>query len=165
MALAAQGEVAKGLTIYRQGLTDYRATGAVYHVPLLLTWLADICGQAGEVEEGLRALTEALSVIETTGERVAEAELYRLKGELLLQQSPDNQSEAESCFHKAISVAQSQHAKSWELRAATSLAKLWQSQNKRQAAYDLMAPVYGWFTEGFDTADLQDAKTVLDALS
>jgi predicted ATPase len=164
MALAAQGEVAKGLTIYRQGLTDYRATGAVYHVPLLLTWLADICGQAGEVEEGLRALTEALTVIETTGERVAEAELYRLKGELLLTQSLDNHPAAESCFHQAIRIAQHQHAKSWELRAATSLARLWQQHGKRQEAYDLLAPCYAWFTEGWDTADLKDAKALLDAL-
>jgi predicted ATPase len=103
--------------------------------------------------------------VDKTGERVYEAELHRLKGELLLQQSPDNAAEAETCFHKAIEVAQSQHAKSWELRAATSLARLWQQQDKRQDAYDLLAPVYGWFTEGFDTADLKDAKALLDELS
>jgi predicted ATPase len=91
--------------------------------------------------------------------------LYRLKGQLLLQQSPDNATEAESCFQQAISVAQHQSAKSWELRASTSFAKLWQSQGKRQEAYDLLAPVYGWFTEGFDTADLIDAKALLDELS
>ena len=112
MALAAQGQVAKGLTMLRQGLTYYRATGAVYYVPLFLAWLADTCGQAGEVEEGLLALTEALTVIETTGERVSEAELYRLKGELLLTQSLDNHTEAETCFHKAIAIAQTQQAKS-----------------------------------------------------
>jgi predicted ATPase len=165
MALAAQGQVAKGLTMFRQGLMDYRATGAVYYVPLFLVWLADICGQAGEVEEGLLALTEALTVIETTGERVAEAELYRLNGELLLQQSPDNATEAEACFHQALSIAQSQQAKSWELRAATSLARLWQSQGKRDKARELLGPVYNWFTEGFDTADLIDAKTLLDELA
>jgi len=91
--------------------------------------------------------------------------LYRLKGELLLQQSSGNSTEAEVCFHHAINIAQSQQAKSWELRAATSLARLWHQQGKRQEAHDLLAPVYEWFTEGFDTADLQDAKALLDALA
>ena len=90
---------------------------------------------------------------------------YRLNGVLLLQQSADYQAEAASCFAQAITRAQSQQAKSWELRAATSLARLWQQQGKRQEAYDLLAPVYNWFTEGFDTADLQDAKMWLDALA
>ena len=100
----------------------------------------------------------------TTGERNYEAEIYRLKGEPLLRQSSDNAVEAEACFHQAIDIARNQQAKSWELRAATSLARLWQHQDKRQDAYDLLAPVYGWFTEGFDTADLIDAKTLLDEL-
>jgi predicted ATPase len=91
--------------------------------------------------------------------------LYRLKGELLLHLPLDNATEAESCFHQALAIAQIQQTKSWELRAATSLARLWQQQGKRQEAYDLLAPVYNWFTEGFDTADLQDAKALLDALS
>jgi predicted ATPase len=91
--------------------------------------------------------------------------LHRLKGTLLLQQSSDNHLEAESCFHQAISIAQSQQAKSWGLRAATSLARLWQQQGKRQEAHDLLAPVYHWFTEGLDTADLQDAKALLEALA
>ena len=110
-------------------------------------------------------LAEALTLVETTGERWYEPELYRLKGALLLQQSSSNQTEAESCFHHAISIAQSQQAKSWELRAATSLTRLWQRQGKCQEAYDLLAPVYGWFTEGFDTADLQEAKALLEALA
>ncbi len=101
----------------------------------------------------------------TTGERWYEAELYRLKGELLLQQSSDNQAEAEACFQQALDVARHQQAKSFELRAATSLARLWQQQGKRQEAHDLLAPVYSWFTEGFDTADLQDAKALLDELA
>jgi predicted ATPase len=90
--------------------------------------------------------------------------MYRLKGELLLQQNAANQVEAESCFQHALDIARNQQAKSFELRAATSLARLWQQQGKRQEAYDLLAPVYHWFTEGFDTADLQDAKALLDAL-
>ena len=110
-------------------------------------------------------LAEALTLADTTGERWYEAELYRLKGELLLQQYSDNQAEAETCFHQAIDIARNQQAKSFELRAATSLARLWQQQGKRQEAHDLLAPVYHWFTEGFDTADLQDAKALLDALA
>jgi predicted ATPase len=111
------------------------------------------------------ALAEALTLADTTGERWYEAELYRLKGVLLLQQSSSNQTEAESCFHQAIAIAQSQQAKSLELRAATSLARLWQQQGKRAEASEILAPVYGWFTEGFDTADLQEAKALLEALA
>src|SRR5215468_7730114 len=107
----------------------------------------------------------ALALVDTTGGRWYEPELHRLKGALLLQQSSSNQTEAESCFHQAIAVAQNQQAKSWELRAATSLARLWHQQGKREEAHDLLAPVYNWFTEGFDTADLQDSKALLDALS
>jgi predicted ATPase len=96
---------------------------------------------------------------------VWEPELYRLKGELLLQQSSDNQAEAETCFHHALDIARNQQAKSWELRAATSLARLWQQQGKREEARQVLAAVYDWFTEGFDTADLQDAKSLLDELA
>jgi predicted ATPase len=103
--------------------------------------------------------------VDTTGARWYEPELYRLKGELLLQQNSANQAEAETCFAQAIVIAQNQQAKSWELRATTSLAKLWQQQGKRQEAHDLLAPVYHWFTEGFDTADLKEAKALLDELS
>jgi predicted ATPase len=119
----------------------------------------------GPVEKGLHVIDEAMTAAHHTGERHYEAERYRLKGELLLSQSLDHHTEAEACFHQALSVARHQQAKSWELRAATSLARLWQSQGKRQDAYDLLAPVYAWFTEGFDTADLQDAKALLNALS
>jgi predicted ATPase len=109
-------------------------------------------------------LTEALTHVDTTGERLYESELYRLKGELLLAQSPDNHTEAATCFQQAMTIAQNQQAKSLELRAATSLARLWQQQGKHQEAHDLLAPVYGWFTEGFDTADLKDAKALLETL-
>src|SRR5262249_40818263 len=109
--------------------------------------------------------TEALTFAETTGERWYEPELYRLKGELLLQQSAGNQSEAEACFHKALDIARTQQAKCFELRTATSLARLWQQQGKRQEAHDLLAPVYHWFTEGFDTLDFKDAKALLEALT
>jgi predicted ATPase len=103
--------------------------------------------------------------VDTTGERWYESELYRLKGALLLQQSSDDHMKAEHCFHHALEIARNQQAKSFELRTATSLARLWQQQGKLKEAYDLLALVYGWFTEGFDTADLKDAKALLDALA
>src|SRR5215813_9954975 len=148
-----------------QGLRAFRATGTELLRPYWLALLAEAHGTIGYPEAGLTVLTEALALVDTTGERWCEAELYRLKGALLLQQHADNQAEAETCFHRAISLAQTQQAKSWELRVATSLARLWQSQGKRQEAHDLLAPVYGWFTEGFDTADLKDAKALLDELT
>jgi predicted ATPase len=140
---------------------DYRATGAELTRVYFLAMLAEAHGTIGEPETGLAMLTEALTLVDTTDERWCEAELYRFKGVLLLQQNSDNATEAESCFHHALDIARNQQAKSWELRAATSLARLWQSQGKRQEAYDLLAPVYGWFTEGFDTTDLQEAKALL----
>ena len=127
--------------------------------------LVEAYGTLGQPEAGLTVLTEALPLTDKTGARWYEPELYRLKGVLLLQQASDHQAEAENCFHTAISIARSQQAKSFELRAATSLARLWQQQSKRQEAYDLLAPVYNWFTEGFDTADLRDAKALLDELA
>jgi predicted ATPase len=163
--LAHQGQVKEGIEQLTQGLTTYRATGAELGRPYCLALLADVHGTLGEPEAGLTALTEALTRVDTTGERWYEPELYRLKGELLLQQNSDNQAKAESCFHQAIAIAQNQSAKSWELRTATSLARLWQQQGKRQEAHDLLAPVYNWFTEGFDTADLQEAKALLEALA
>ena len=119
----------------------------------------------GQVDEGLILLREALDVVDKNGQGEVEAELYRLKGELLLRQADSNEPQAETCFHQALDIARRQQAKSWELRTATSLARLWQSQDKHQDATDLLAPAYGWFTEGFDTADLKDAKALLQELT
>jgi predicted ATPase len=130
-----------------------------------LALLAEACGRVGQVEEGLRALDEALEAIQTTEERVYEAEVYRLKGVLLLQQSAAPQGEAEERLQQALAVARRQQAKSLELRAAMSLSRLWQRQGKRAEARDLLAPIYSWFTEGLDTADLQEAKMFLDQLT
>ena len=162
--LAHQGEAKEGMAQLTQGLSTFRATGAESNRSYFLALLAEAHGTLGEPEAGLAVLTEALTFAETTGERWYEAELYRLQGALLVQQSSDNPTEAETCFHHAMAIAQNQSAKSWELRAATSLSKLWQQQGKRQAAHDLLAPVYDWFTEGFDTADLKDAKALLEEL-
>ena len=130
-----------------------------------LAMLAEAYEKREQAEVGLHLLSEALADVSETDAHFLEAELYRLKGELLLSWSSDHATEAETCFHQALSIAQSQSAKSWELRAATSLARLWQQQGKRQEAHDLLAPVYEWFTEGFDTADLKDAKALLDKLA
>jgi predicted ATPase len=164
-ALAHQGRAQEGVAQLTHGLSASRAAGDKIMHPYYLALLADAQGTRGEPETGLTVLTEALALVETTGERWHESELHRLKGELLLQQSSDNQVEAESCFHHALEIARTQQAKSFELRAATSLARLWQRQGKRAEAYELLAPVYGWFTEGFDTADLQEAQALLDALA
>jgi predicted ATPase len=163
-AWAHQGQVKEGIEQIEQALTAQHAIGAEVGRSYFLALLAEAHGMREEAEEGLALLTGALTLADTRGERWGEAELYRLKGALLLQQSSDNQIEAETCFQHAIRIAQNQSAKSWELRAATSLAQLWQQQGKRQEAHDLLAPIYGWFTEGFDTADLQDAKALLNEL-
>jgi predicted ATPase len=162
---AYQGQAQEGIEQITQGSMTYRTTGAELVRPYILALLAEAHGILGEPETALTALAEALMLVDTTGERWYQSELYRLKGELLLQQHADNQAEAESAFQQAIHVARSQQAKSFELRAATSLARLWHQQGKRQEAHDLLAPVYHWFTEGFDTLDLQDAKALLDKLT
>jgi predicted ATPase len=161
-ALVAQGVWAEGLAQVRQGLAAYRTRGRLPWL-LFLGLLAEACGRAGQVEDGLRALDEALEVMQTTEERMYEAEVYRLRGELL-QQSGAQQGEAEEHFHQALTVARRQQAKSWELWAAMSLARLWQHQGQRAEASALLTPVYTWFTEGFDTADLQQAKALLEEL-
>jgi predicted ATPase len=152
------------LAYIRQGLDVRQRVEDALHVVYHLVLQAEAEEKNGQPEAGLRALNEAFPLVDTQETRWNEAEIYRLKGALLLAQSPDNQAEAETCFQHAIRIAQSQQAKSWELRAATSLARLWQQQGKRQEAHDLLAPVYGWFTEGFDTADLKDAKALLEEL-
>ena len=117
------------------------------------------------IHRGLHQLVEAQAAAQGSGERFMEAELYRLKGTLLLARSAEQHAEAETCFQQALTVARHQQAKSWELRAAMSLSRLWQQQGKWQEAYDLLAPIYGWFTEGFDTPDLQDARALLEELA
>jgi predicted ATPase len=164
-ALTQQGQTKEGIEQMHHALAVYPATGAEFLRPYFLALLTQVHETMGEREAGLTALAAALTLVDTTGERWYEPELYRQKGALLLQQHADNQAEAENCFHHALDIARSQQAKSFELRAATSLARLWQQQGKRQEAYDLLAPIYGWFTEGFDTADLQDAKALLEALA
>jgi len=164
-ALVEQREIEAGMDRISWGMDTAQTMGAELLHPYFLGLLAEAYGKTGKPQEGCIVLTKALALVAKSEERWFDAELHRLKGQLLLQQSPDNATEAESCFQQAISIAQHQSAKSWELRAATSLAKLWQSQGKRQAVYDLLISIYDWFTEGHDTADLIDAKLLLDKLS
>ena len=163
-ALAQQGQGAQGLSQISEGLAAWQATGTEFFQSHFLAFLAETYGKDAQVEEGLRAVVEGLAFVERTKERLYEAELYRLQGELLLQQSEHSAPAATVSFQKAIDIARQQQAKSWELRAATSLARLWQQQGKIGEARELLAPVYEWFTEGFDTADLKDAKALVEDL-
>jgi predicted ATPase len=163
-ALAMQGQGEAGMAQVCQGIAAYRATGAALLVPYYCTVLADVAVHLGHPEEGLQALAEAHTLMEQYEERWWEAEVCRLRGVLLLRQPGASQAEAEAWVQRALDVARRQQAKSLELRAATSLARLWQQQGKRLEARELLAPVYGWFTEGFDTADLQEAKALLEEL-
>jgi len=164
-ALAEQGQSAEGIAQIRQGIAAWQATGAELQLPYYLALLAEAYGKAGQADEGLRVLAEALTAVHTTGERQHEAELYRLKGEFLLKQDVPDAQEAESCLRQAVDVARQQQAKSLELRAAMSLSRLWQQQGKRAEARQLLEPIYGWFTEGFDTIDLQEARALLEELT
>ena len=166
-ALAEQGHAEEGLTQLRQSFRVLLDTGAEIMRPRLSAALAGTYWKLGHIEEGLRVLREALAGAQQTGVHEHDAELYRLTGELTLQApgSTPNINEAEACYHTALGIARHQQAKSLELRTATSLARLWRQQGKQSEAHDLLAPVYNWFTEGFDTKDLKDAKTLLDELS
>jgi predicted ATPase len=189
-ALAMQEHGDDGIAQIRQGLAAFRATGAELVRPYFLALLAEAHWKAGKVEEGLSVLTEALALVEKTGERMWEAELYRLRGELLLRMGeegrvgetesgregevtkityspipPFSPSSPQECFHRAIQVARRQQAKSLELRAAMSLSRLWQKQGKKEEARKMLSEIYGWFTEGFETADLKEAKALLEELS
>jgi predicted ATPase len=157
------GDVAEGISLLRSGSSAYRSTGAELWMPYCIALLAGACEIAGQIEEALTLLDDALQIVEKTGERWCAAELHRHKGQLLLRQG---HSEAtEELYHKALTIAREQEAKLWELRATVSLARLWREQGHRAEARDLLAPVYGWFTEGFDTPDLKEAKALLDELT
>jgi TOMM system kinase/cyclase fusion protein len=164
-AQVAQSQEEEGLAQMRHGLTALRATGASLRLPYYLALLAEAYGRTGQAAEGLTLLAEALAQAHKAEEAWTEPELHQLKGELLLSLSADNQAEAEGCLHQALAVARRQQAKALELRAAMSLSRLWQQQGKRTEACQLLAEIYGWFTEGFDTADLREARALLEALT
>ena len=158
---AGQGQGEEGIAQMQQGLAAWRATGAETLRPYFLALLAEASTKVGQREAGLTLLAEALAVINDTGECRWEAELYRLKGEVLLARATGQDTEAETCFRQALEIARRQQAKSLELRAAMSLARLWQGQGKHAEARQLLAPIYNWFTEGFDTVDLREARALL----
>jgi predicted ATPase len=162
-ALVLTGQLEEGMAQVREGIALYESRGLRYFVSGRLRFLAQAQAEAGQLEEGLTTLAEALELARETGERRWEAELYRVRGELLLAQG--DETEAEASFHRAIQVARRQQAKSWELRATVSLCRLWQQQDQREGARRRLAEIYGWFSEGFDTADLIEARTLLEELS
>jgi len=164
-ALTAQGKEDEGVAHMRQGLVASRATGSEIHRPHFLSLLAEAYGKVGQPEEGLTVLVEALAKVDNTGQGYWEAELHRQKGDLLLMQQGQKVGEAEESFRQALDIAHRQQAKSFELRAAMSLSRLWQQQGKQEEAHQLLAEIYGWFTEGFDTADLKEAKVLLEELA
>jgi class 3 adenylate cyclase/predicted ATPase len=159
-SLTALGQAQDGLAVLARGLSVLRAAGAVVHTPRALCFLAEAHAKVGHVQEGQNCLVEAAQLIETTQERSGEVELHRLRGDMM--NARGDQAAAEQNYHRALAVADRQSAKTFGLRAATSLARLWRDQGKRTEAYDLLAPVYGWFTEGFDTPVLRDARALLD---
>jgi tetratricopeptide (TPR) repeat protein len=162
-SLAALGQPTEGLRVLHDGIVSTRATGARLWVSFFLTLLADAYGMAGQPRHRLEALAEATKLMGTTQERWAEAETHRLRGTLM--QSLGDDTASEDCYLQSLDVARRQSAKFWELRVANDLARLWRDQGKREEARELLAPVYGWFTEGFDTRDLKEAKALLDELA
>jgi predicted ATPase len=162
--LAQSGQPRAGVGMIRDTLAELRRTGHEFYRPWFLYLLAEAHVAGSEFEDALTQIEEALAVVGQTEERWCEAELERLRGELLLRLPNSDPDAAKACFERAMEVARWQEAKSWELRAATSLAQLWRDQGRHAEAHDLLAPVYGWFTEGFDTADLKGARALLDEL-
>jgi predicted ATPase len=155
-------DLAQSISLLRSGSAAYRSTGAELWMPQYIVFLARAYAIAGEIEEAITQLNAAFQIAKQTGERWLAAELNRHKGQLLLRQG--HSEAAEELYRRALSIAQEQEAKLWELRAAASLAQLWAEQGRRAEARDLLAPIYGWFTEGFDTADLKEARALLDEL-
>jgi predicted ATPase len=146
-------------------INAYRSIGSTLWLPEYLVHLASAHAQLGQIDDAWRCIGEAMTVMEASGETWCEAELHRISGEIALNSPEQDAVRAQTYFERALSVARQQQAKSWELRAAMSMARLWRDQGKRSEARDLLAPVYGWFTEGFDTRDLKEAKDLLDELA
>ena len=147
------------------GRTAWRSTGSTVFEPFYLTYLASAHAELGQFDDAWRCISEAMTAVETTKEKWCEAEVNRMAGEITLMSPKPDAAKAQAYFERALAVARQQQAKSWELRAAMSLARLWRDQGKPQQARELLAPLYGWFTEGFDTRDLKEAKALLGTLA
>ena len=162
--LALTGDAADAVHMITSALSAYHSTGATLFVPWYLSTLARAYAKLGQFDDAWRCIDEAMTAVETTKETWCEAELNRTGGEIALMAPDPDAAKAEVYFESALAVARQQQAKSWELRAAMSMARLWRDQGNRDEAHDLLAQVYGWFTEGFDTLDLKEAKALLDEL-
>lgn len=163
--LALTGKASDAVQTLTSATTAYQSTGATLFMPWYLSDLAMSYAELAQFDEARRCISEAMTAIETSEERWYEAEFNRIAGEIALKSPKPDKAKAEAYFDRALAVARQQQAKSWELRAAMSMTRLWRDQNKRHEARDLLAPVYGWFTEGFDTLDLKEAKALLDELA
>jgi predicted ATPase len=162
---AQTGKTTDAIQAISAEIGGLRAMGATLYAPMWLSSLASARAELGQFDDAWRCIEEAVAEIETRKERWSEAEVNRIAGEIALKSPEHDAAKAETYFQRALSVARQQQAKSWELRAAMSLARLWRSQGKVQQARELLAPVYGWFSEGFDTRDLKDAKALLEELA
>jgi predicted ATPase len=162
--LALTGKASDAVQTITSGVTAWRSTGSTAMMPSYLSYLARAHAELGQFDDAMRCIGEAITTVETTKERWFEAEANRIAGEIALLLPEPDVPKAEACFERALAVARAQQAKSWELRAAISMARLWRDQGRRDEARDLLAPLFGWFTEGFDTHDLKEAKLLLDEL-
>jgi predicted ATPase len=162
---ALTGKASDAVQTISSGITALRSTGATASLPSYLSDFAGAYAELGQFDDARRCIGEAMTAVETTKEKWCEAEVHRIAGEIALMSPERDTVKAEAYFERALAVARAQQAKSWELRAAMGMARLWSDQGKRNQARDLLAPVYDWFTEGFDTLDLKEAKALLDALA
>jgi predicted ATPase len=162
---ALVGEASDAVHKITSGISAMRSTGIRAHLPFYLSFLASAHAELGQLDDGWRCIEDAIMAVETTGERWCEAEVNRVAGEIASLSPEPEKAKAEEYFDRALEVSRKQQAKSWELRAAMSMARLWRSRGKPQQARELLAPVYGWFTEGFDTRDLKEAKALLEELA
>src|SRR6516165_9861270 len=162
--LGLSGKAPEAIQEITSGITTYRSTGSRVYLPFFLSYLSRAHAELGQFDEAWRYNGEAMTAVETTKEKWFEAEIHRAAGQIALKAPEPDSAKAEAYFERALAVARQQRAKSWELRAAMSMARLWRDQGRTQQALELLAPIYGWFTEGFNTRDLQEAKALLNEL-
>jgi predicted ATPase len=163
--LASSGKSSDAVQMITAGITAWRSTHATAWLPLILSYLVRTYAELGQLDDGWRSIGDAMRAVETTKQKWCEADIHRIAGEIALKLPVRDAAKAEAYFERALAVARQHQAKSWELRAAMSMAQLWRDRGKRDEARDLLAPVYGWFTEGFDTLDLKEAKALLEDLA
>src|SRR5262249_44707963 len=163
--LALTGKASDAVHMITSGVTTFRSTGSTVFTPFYLTYLARAHAELGKFDDAWRCIGEAMTAVQTTRESWCEAEIHRIAGEITLMSPEPDAARAEAYFKRALAIGRAQQAMSLELRAAISMARLWRDQRKRRQAYDLVAPLYGWFTEGFDTHDLRRAQALLEELA